>query len=311
MRIENALQDFHRHKHAILDAGARTGKGNRPIDNWYIPKLEMMQSVSAHIQLNGIPLQWSADITEHAHIKLIKQPARSGNNHKYEEQICRTLDHADKARRFDLAMSIYEMKRQWVDEDADSDAESVVSEADVDEELADVGLLSIIKPIRPLVDYFLEADYLSSTMLNTPGLPPRTWCTDSTAFHLSRDPSFKQMKVDDVATKFNLPDLKASLSHFFRHVDHGESPYTIGGRRQRAVERLPIEKLEVWSRVILQQKDYHRPHIVLPAERLNAHPPNDEWPLGRYDAAFANIDPQHKWPRSGLLGEWFCSIRYA
>ena len=47
-KIRQSLRQFHNHKQAILDAGARTGKGNKPINNWHIPKLEMMQSVCKH-----------------------------------------------------------------------------------------------------------------------------------------------------------------------------------------------------------------------------------------------------------------------
>jgi hypothetical protein len=42
--ISTALETFHENKHSILDCGARRGKGNKPINNWYIPKLELMQS---------------------------------------------------------------------------------------------------------------------------------------------------------------------------------------------------------------------------------------------------------------------------
>jgi Plavaka transposase len=95
-KIQKALQLFHSHKQAILDAGARAGKGNRPINHWNIPKLEMMQSVATNTRLNGVPLQWSADVTEHAHIEVVKRPGQSGNNQRYEEQICRSLDRNDK-----------------------------------------------------------------------------------------------------------------------------------------------------------------------------------------------------------------------
>lgn len=104
--IDSALKSFHDHKQSILNAHARLGKGNRPIENWYIPKLEFMQSVTANIRANGAPIQWSADRTENAHITEIKEPARASNNQNYETQICRYLDRLDKIRRFDLATSM-------------------------------------------------------------------------------------------------------------------------------------------------------------------------------------------------------------
>ena len=48
-RIQAALIEFHAHKSVITDAGAHVGVGNRPINNWYIPKLKMMQSVISNI----------------------------------------------------------------------------------------------------------------------------------------------------------------------------------------------------------------------------------------------------------------------
>ena len=66
-QIDHVLQEFHMNKQAILDANAQVGKGNQPIENWYIPKLEMLHSIVPNIHANGAPYQWSADITEHAH----------------------------------------------------------------------------------------------------------------------------------------------------------------------------------------------------------------------------------------------------
>jgi hypothetical protein len=86
--IDNALWEFHSHKGAMLKAGARVGKGSKPIDNGWIPKLQMMRSVVANIRANSAVYQWSADISEHVHVMEIKHPARSGNNQNYESQIC-------------------------------------------------------------------------------------------------------------------------------------------------------------------------------------------------------------------------------
>ena len=88
--IGNVLSLFHQHKEAILDAGAHWGKKGK-INNWHIPKLELFQSIMSNIQLNGVACQWSADFTEHAHIKVVKEPGYSGNNHGYETQICQSL----------------------------------------------------------------------------------------------------------------------------------------------------------------------------------------------------------------------------
>ena len=107
-RTQAALDEFHAHKSVIVDADACVGKGNRPIYNWYIPKLEMMQSIVPNIQANGAAIQFSADVTEHAHITEIKNPAQVGNNQCYEVQICCDLDHTDKLRHIKLATTIHD-----------------------------------------------------------------------------------------------------------------------------------------------------------------------------------------------------------
>ena len=77
------------------------------IDHWQIPKLEFMQSVISNIQQNGVAIQWSADVTEHAHIEVVKDPACAGNNQGYESQISWYLDQSDKIWQFDLVTSIH------------------------------------------------------------------------------------------------------------------------------------------------------------------------------------------------------------
>ena len=52
-------------------------------------------------------------VTEHAHIKIVKVPARSGNHHSYESQICRYLDRLKKIHNFSLFTSIREAGVQF------------------------------------------------------------------------------------------------------------------------------------------------------------------------------------------------------
>ena len=106
--IDAALKEFHDHKHIIISSGAQTGEGNAIINNWYIPKLKLMQSVTSNIHKNGAAIQWSADATEQCHVTEIKEPLHAGNNQEYESQICHFLDCADKCQWFDIATTIHE-----------------------------------------------------------------------------------------------------------------------------------------------------------------------------------------------------------
>jgi len=65
-----ALQEFHDHKQAILDEKACIG--NKLIDSWKIPKIELSQSVVPNTKVNGAIFQWTANVTEHEHIPSVK-----------------------------------------------------------------------------------------------------------------------------------------------------------------------------------------------------------------------------------------------
>ena len=172
-RIADALWTFHQHKQAILDAGARRGK-KKPLDHFQIPKLELLQSVVTTIKLSGPPCQWSANFTEHAHIEVVKNPARSGSNHDHESQICRYLDRLEKIRNFTLATSIRDagvrfgnatFEEELVDEDEIGFREDVA-----------VSTMAQLLPFLwtsgyhtgtpQVMDYFYRADLLKRGLLN-------------------------------------------------------------------------------------------------------------------------------------------------
>jgi hypothetical protein len=320
IRTEAALMDFHRHKDSIIAAGARQGKGHTVIDNWFIPKLEFLQSVVTSIHANGVALQWSADGTERAHIDVIKNPSDSCNNQNYESQICRHLDRAEKCQRFDLSTAIRDSgitfyprfsSHQSTDEDLDS--ASIASDDSTTDATAD--LLNQVNPVssqksRSTINYFAKATNLRNSLVSSEQAAPapipfRTFSMPNAAFHLNRDPSFKRMLIDEVAALFDILDLREALSDYIQRINRVNDGYirTLGGRRSalRGCE-LPFTQLEVWKKFRLQNTAYHFPHDPLPSKTVNASPPSKEWTLGRYDPVIANLDPDFNWPHSGLKG---------
>jgi len=191
--INAALREFHSHKHSILDAGLRRGKVNKPINNWHIPKLELMQSVVPSISRAGVPIQWSADLTEHAHIQQIKDPARGSNNNNYDPQICRQLDRLEKCRNFDLALSLKDPVLQ-------RDMAGATEESDDEEHNSAVSL-------RSVTDYFSRSHQLASSPPDTVPLPLRAFSLGCIAFNLAYDPHICRISVDQAAEQFGLPDL--------------------------------------------------------------------------------------------------------
>lgn len=311
-RISAALGEFHANKDAIIAGGFRRGQRNRVIENWYIPKIELMQSIVPSIRNSGVIMQWTADTTEHAHITEIKDPARSSNNNNYDSQICRHLDRADKCCRFDLATSLLEnmpgSNQQTSDHD-DSDSDDV--EFDVDDDDIPAELLATIKSpghSRPITNHFAIAKLLQDREVGTVPVPLRSFSVGCTSFHLAHVPSIRSISVDDTALKFEVPDLRPAIADFLsREAAHGQDfVHTIGGaRRAGPTALLPFEKLQVWFKLRLQDTDLHDISVVRPAQTLNCSPPSGVWTCGRYDPVLVNNNARCSWPADGLRGTFF------
>ena len=294
--ISLALDLFHENKHAILDAKARVGKGNKPLEHFFIPKLELLHSVVTSIRWSGAPIQWSADATERAHIDVIKTPSGNTNNGQYGPQICRHLDCEERRRLFDLATAIHE---------AGDDLESILygsggNQGDGGDEELDEGLnvdwiaelntvATACGPSRKAVNLFTVANTLAtrSTLEEAASVPVplRTFSTSRAAFNFNRKPDIPQISVDSLAEKFNLPDLRPALNDFFSQRSQNPSIHHIGGRRRtQANIQLPFDDVIVWYSLRMQTLSLDDDSVTDP-RRLAAVPPSDLWPLGRYDTA--------------------------
>ena len=290
-QISASLQLFHDHKQSILDAGARVGKKNKPINHFQIPKLELMHSVVPSVTACGAVMQWSADVTEHAHITEIKVPGRSGNNHSYNPQICRWLDRSEKHRNFTLALSVRELQAHntGTHDHNDGDPDDPAPDADPDPDDDDIQT-NILLQNSHHSDLFSRAARLSANIAPTTPLPPRILCTNTTAFHLNFHPSLPNITVDDAALKFKLPDLRPALADYIhRSQDLQSSTFKIGQRRSSPPNAgLPFTHLRVWYSVWMQMRSSDAAGLTDP-QRVSAMPAADDWPFGRYDTVlFAN-----------------------
>ncbi|KAI6028037.1 hypothetical protein PISMIDRAFT_98968 [Pisolithus microcarpus 441] len=160
-KLDTALASFHTHKDAILAAGGCT-------KHFQIPKLEFMQHVMPSIRALGAPMQWSVDVTEHAHMTEIKNPAHAGNNQNYYTQIACHLDCSNKCFRFDLATGIVSFNNSYPDDDDNN-------LADKDHEPDDEKSCTIFyhSPMQKIVDYFKITGALSdkTSLLEQINLP--------------------------------------------------------------------------------------------------------------------------------------------
>jgi hypothetical protein len=285
-RITASLQLFHNHKQTILDIGARVGKRNKRMTHFQIPKLEFLHGVVPSIIASGAVMQWSADRTEHAHITEIKTPGRSGNNRSHNPQICRYLDRSEKHRNFSLALSICELQTDTQDreeglEDEDPDDSTEDNHGDDDD---DENMFGYLSSSPPQPDLFARANHLATHVTPSTPLPLRTQHTDTTAFQLNFHPSISSMTVDEVASKFKLPDLRPAIADYIRRAGDLRAPiFKIGQRRSSPPDaNLPFTHLQVWYSVRMQMRTSDVEGITDP-QRVCATPPSDGWPFGRYD----------------------------
>ncbi|KAI6008820.1 hypothetical protein F5J12DRAFT_905190 [Pisolithus orientalis] len=270
--ISSVLDKFHVHKH----------KGNKPIDNWHIPKLELMQSIVPSVKHVRVTIQWTADVTEHAHVLEIKTPASASNNNNYNPQICWYLDHTEKCRMFELATSLYELKTQShgrveeksleVEDGSSDDGNSEISDHE------EVNLVSKMPgPMWPVTNYFAIPVRLRTQDPDSIPFPLHSFITD------------------------------AALVDFLNHekVYGPSSVHTISGQCWgSSSSTLPFTNLQVWYKMQLQNMAIHDIMDILPAQTLFCSPPCETWTLGHYDAAIINVDPCFKWPESSLKGSW-------
>ncbi|KAG2146499.1 uncharacterized protein EDB93DRAFT_1250780 [Suillus bovinus] len=179
-----------------MSLGARMGT-KKPIDNWFIPKLELMQSITASTH------------------KLVL----SSNGLNYDPQICHHLDRLEKLWHFEIATTL---KSHVVDpgteaEDEEDEEEGIACD---EEEPTDprTALLEELNCTHVTTNYFNKAKDLTtlSHQASTYPGPPRTFTTGNVAIHLNYNPTCTRMKLDDVSNNFNIPDLCHALSAFLQ-----------------------------------------------------------------------------------------------
>ena len=199
-RLEYSLKEFHDNKAFLTHSGACVGR-RHVIEHWEIPKLELLQSVTTSICLQGAPTQWTAEWTERAHIHLVKKPAHSENNHDSRAQMCCHLDCVEKCFLFDQATSI--CKAEYNNNNNNNNNTSINSSQNN-------------RITQKIPDYFARAKELLSGSYPMAPCPYRTFAVERTAFHIGRDPSLTNLMVDAATSVFSLADLPHAICHYLR-----------------------------------------------------------------------------------------------
>ncbi|KAI6006094.1 hypothetical protein EDD15DRAFT_2191387 [Pisolithus albus] len=324
-KLNTALAAFHADKHAILAAGGRS-------EHFRIPKLELMQHVAPSIRTSGAPMQWSADVTEHAHVTEVKNPARAGNNQNYYAQIAHHLDHSDKCFGFDLATNIASSHDPHPNNGGDP--------TDEDHEPDDEKSHNLLyhSPIWKIMDYFKIADALANGISHNAPHPVKRR-VERVALNkgLERDPSHLRSSPQTLYTTYLrprthfygppnlsqtiLPPLR-TLNYFFETSPHPRSldiPYFSWSGLRRAYTSMSkmcfiklqpaIEQNSNLDEGRMQVRNYHNSEMVEPAQTMNVTPPSQEHPRGLYDCVVFSPGAESDWPSQGLNGHMIAQLR--
>ncbi|KAG1891770.1 uncharacterized protein F5891DRAFT_1197466 [Suillus fuscotomentosus] len=243
-----ALSDFHSFKDAIVQAEARKGKKGIKED-FFIPKLELLQSFDGTIKKLGTLMQFSADVTERLLITHCKDlfPRTSRQIKDFTEQCVRILNRQESMEMFGLYMLLTSRGASLVNaihaEDEDitttNPALSWVSRVLPDE------VRSIHGP-RPVRNHFLKG-ILSEDAL--------------TAFQLNVAPDYKSLSPSEIRRKYAVLDFDRALANFICRSS------VSSGEHSR------------WD----PKYGRFQPRVIMPSRVVQAYPPSDDFPLGNCD----------------------------
>lgn len=292
-KISFALSKFHDYKHTITNEGLQRGaKSGTTLLHWKFPKLELLHSVAASTSQLGVPVQWSADTTEHAHIEVVKQPTSMTNNQGYDSQICYYLNRREKCWLFQIETGLTSATaHSRVDNDLDSilDAAKDVDPHEGDNDYPSKVLNNLWSSSHSLSNLFATTEALWSASTGSVLHPLHTFTFGHTTFCLNYNASIKHIPIENVTEMFNLPDLWPALADFL-NCD-GVHLHSFGGQRCSPLNaHLLFNDLQVWYKVHIQQKLYHNPTFHASVFTINAWPSNCMWEYSCYDAVILQVD---------------------
>ncbi|KAI6007993.1 hypothetical protein EDC04DRAFT_2611131 [Pisolithus marmoratus] len=167
-----------------------------------------------------MPVQWSADMTEHAHIEVIKEPASMMNNHNYDAQICHYLDHVKRCWLFETATCLdatlnntnsHGLLDSAVEDDTARDDET---NAEDGEENSMAILSDIWSPRCHVPNFFTITEQLRMAPPSSTLHPACRFISGATAICINYKPSTLCISIGEAAELFNIPDLQGALADY-------------------------------------------------------------------------------------------------
>lgn len=265
--LSTALRDFHRHKSAFIDTGARRGQ-NGTIPHFRIPKLYAFHSYIISIKALGSTPQFSTEYGERAHIPLAKDLYRGTNHKDFGGQMCRALDRKERLRSF-LAFIAW-------------------SEA----ELIRRGSKSASKSREKKKKKGQQAGAAD------PGNRDR----NKPVVSLARTAHSLYIPINRTAQKYKLPDLEPALRFFFLSSSYQHIVWRYArGTPEDQPHRIPYTHIDIWKQLRLQPSKVQDEDSDAVATTLQALPPGTDYPLGRCNCVL--IRKSDSAERTGIAGE--------
>ncbi|KAG2139295.1 hypothetical protein DEU56DRAFT_944221 [Suillus clintonianus] len=264
--MTQALQDFHDHKQAILDAEARQGKSGAK-DDFFIPKLELMQNFARVISHVGSLMQWTADVSERLLITHCKHPfERTSRQRDFVLQIARILDREESIRQFNL----YTLLSSSVSTPGqDPLMNAVIME---DEEIASTetdptfAWVSNANPAaqlrlqapRPVRNHFLKGILSDNARI---------------AFNVTVKADCNRLDASQLQSSYDITDFSHAL-----HLYATRNGCTLSDQLL----------FNTWLKFRIQLFSAFHTCRIMPSQQIHAEPPSSNFPRGNCDAVLFN-----------------------
>jgi hypothetical protein len=266
--MTQTLSDFHSFKDAIVAVEARKGK-NGVKEDFFIAKLELLQSFEGTIKRLGTLMQFSADTTERLLITHCKQlfPRTARQSKDFTEQCVRILNRQESMEIFDLYALLTSRGAPLVNAIHAEDEEvattnpalSWVSRILPDE-------VKSVRGPRPVRNHFLKG-ILSEDAL--------------TAFQLNVTPDYKSLSPAEIRTKYSLPDFDRALTDFIHRSSLASGEHTRWDPK--------YGRFQAWNKFRLQLHSAFQPRVIMPSRVVQAYPPSNDFPLGNCDTILIDV----------------------
>ncbi|KAG1739646.1 hypothetical protein EDD22DRAFT_851927 [Suillus occidentalis] len=260
--MQQALSDFHSYKGAIIEAEARKGKKGVKED-FFIPKLELLQSFKGTVQQLGTLMQFSADTTERlliTHCKdLFLRTARQSKD--FTGQCVHLLNCQKSMEIFDMYALLTSHGVPLVNVMHAEEEEITIANpalAWVSCVLPDE--VKLVRGPRPVRNHFLKGILSGDAQ---------------TAFQVNVTPDYNSLSPAEISTKFILPNFNCALADFIARSSSSSGEHT----------RWDPEygRYHTWNKFRLQLHSAFQQRVIIPSRTVQAYPPSDDFPLGNCD----------------------------